>query len=66
MVGDVYSAQRACLSNNCNVITIGAQVTGIKTAEMIVKEYLSCSYVRNERSAAKVDAIVAYAQEHGR
>ena len=65
VVGDVYSAQRACLSNNCNVITIGAQVTGIKKAEMMVREYLSCTYVCNERSAAKVDAIVAYAKEHG-
>ena len=27
VVSDVYSAQRACLSNNCNIITLGAQVT---------------------------------------
>ena len=28
VIGDVYSAQRACLSNNCNIITLGSQVTG--------------------------------------
>ena len=66
VVGDVYSAQRACLSNNCNVITIGSQVTGVKEAELMVKEYLCCTYERNARSADKVDAIVAYAQAHSR
>lgn len=66
VLGDVYSAQRACLSNNCNVVTIGAQVTGEKKAEMMLKEYLACTFVRNERSAAKVDAIVVYAEEHSR
>ena len=25
---NVYSAKRACLSNNCNIITLGSQVTG--------------------------------------
>lgn len=64
VVSNVYSAQRACLSNNCNVITIGAQVTGIKIAEEMVKEYLSCTYEHNERSGAKVDAIVEYATRH--
>ena len=64
VVSDVYSAQRACLSNNCNVITIGAQVTGMKIAEAVVKEYLSCTYEYNERSGEKVDAIVRYSKQH--
>ncbi len=64
VVSDVYSAQRACLSNNCNVITIGSQVTGIKIAEIVVNEYLSCTYEYNERSGEKVDAIVNYAKQH--
>ena len=38
VVGDVYSAQRACLSNNCNIITIGSQVTGYKKAEVMIEE----------------------------
>lgn len=64
VVGDVYSAQRACLSNNCNIITLGAQVTGIKNAEMIITEYLSHEYVHNERSGKKVDRILGYEKAH--
>ena len=33
---NVYSAKRACLSNNCNVITLGSQVTGNMLAKAIV------------------------------
>lgn len=64
VVSDVYSAQRACLSNNCNVITIGSQVTGIKKAEAMVQEYLSCQYDPNTRSGEKVEAIVDYTKKH--
>ncbi|MDO5136533.1 MAG: RpiB/LacA/LacB family sugar-phosphate isomerase [Eubacteriales bacterium] len=64
VVGDVYSAQRACLSNNCNIITLGSQVTGIKLAEEIIREYLSRTYVYNERSGKKVDRILEYEKTH--
>jgi len=64
VLGDVYSAQRACLSNNCNIVTLGSQVMGTKKAEMLLKEYLSQTYVRNDRSAPKVDAIVEYENKH--
>ena len=64
VVSDVYSAQRACLSNNCNIITLGAQVTGYKLAEEVIKAYLEETYVYNERSGKKVDRIVAYEQAH--
>ncbi len=40
-IHDVYQAQRAALSNNANVITMGSQVIGLKLAECMVKEYLS-------------------------
>ena len=64
VVSDVYSAQRACLSNNCNIITLGAQVTGYKLAEEVIKAYLAETYVYNERSGKKVDRIVEYEQAH--
>lgn len=57
---NVYSAKRACLSNNCNIITLGSQVTGNMLAKELIEAYLSCEYVYNERSGKKVDAIVAY------
>ena len=66
VLGDIYSAQRVCLSKNCNIITFGSQVTGIKKAQMLAKEYLSQTYVYNERSGKKVDRIVEYENEHFR
>ena len=64
VVGDVYSAQRACQSNNCNIITIGSQVTGYKKAELMIQEYLKEHYVYNERSGKKVDRILEYERNH--
>ena len=64
VVGDAYSAQRACLSNNCNIITIGSQVTGYKKAEVMIEAYLKETYVYNERSGKKVDRIVEYERAH--
>lgn len=60
VVGNVYSAKRACLSNNCNIITLGSQVTGIKLAQEMVQAYLAENYEYNERSGKKVDRIVEY------
>ncbi|MCD8189412.1 MAG: RpiB/LacA/LacB family sugar-phosphate isomerase [Clostridiales bacterium] len=63
-VNNVYSAKRACLSNNCNIITLGSQVTGNMLAKELIAAYLACTYVYNERSGKKVDAIVEYEQTH--
>lgn len=62
-VTDAYQAQRAQLSNNANIMTIGSQVTGPETAKVLVKEYLGLSYDPKSRSAAKVDRIVDYEKE---
>lgn len=61
---NVYSAKRACLSNNCNIITLGSQVTGNMLAKELITAYLSCTYSYNERSGKKVDAIVNYEKDH--
>lgn len=60
LVNNVYQAQRAQLSNNANIITIGAQVTGIELAKCLVKEYLDVTYDSQSRSASKVDRILTY------
>ena len=62
-VTNVYSAKRACLSNNCNIITLGSQVTGNMLAKELIQAYLECTFVYNERSGKKVDAIVEYEKE---
>lgn len=63
-VTNAYSAKRACLSNNCNIITLGSQVTGNMEAKELIAAYLACEYTRNDRSGKKVDAIVEYEQSH--
>jgi len=63
LVANIYQAQRAVLSNNANIITMGAQVTGIELAKCFVKEYLTHSYDPNTRSAPKVDRITEYERE---
>lgn len=63
LVNNVYQAQRAQLSNNANIITMGAQVTGIELAKCLVKEYLSVAYDPNSRSAPKVARITEYENE---
>lgn len=60
---NVYSAKRACLSNNCNIITLGSQVTGNMLAKELIAAYLSCEFTHNERSGPKVDAITKYESE---
>ena len=63
-VWNVYSAKRACLSNNCNIITLGSQVTGNMLGKELIKAYLESTYVENERSGKKVRAYLKYEMEH--
>lgn len=62
-VSNIYQAQRAALSNNANIITIGAQVTGIELAKCYVKDFLSLTFDPNSRSAPKVARITEFEQE---
>ncbi|MFR8170406.1 MAG: RpiB/LacA/LacB family sugar-phosphate isomerase [Marvinbryantia sp.] len=60
LVNDVFQAQRAQLSNRANIITMGAQVTGIEVAKMMLKEYLGCTFDVHSRSMPKVQQICDY------
>ncbi|WP_018664312.1 RpiB/LacA/LacB family sugar-phosphate isomerase [Heyndrickxia acidiproducens] len=53
---DIYSAERAQLSNNAQIITIGQQVIGIKPALRIVEEFLSHTF-KDGRSTMKIEKI---------
>ena len=59
-VHDVYQAERAVLSNNANIITMGSQVIGIELAKLMVKAYLSNTFDPNSRSGPKVARITEY------
>ena len=66
LVTDAYQAERAALSNNANVIALGAQVTGSMSARTLVRTWMANSYVSGGRSESKVQRIVEYAREHER
>jgi ribose 5-phosphate isomerase B len=61
MAHDVYSAERAQLSNNAQIITMGAQIIGSEVAKKVVKTYLSVSWQGG--SQRKVDKIVEKEQQ---
>jgi ribose 5-phosphate isomerase B len=63
LVNNVYQAQRAQLSNCANIITMGAQVTGIEVAKMMVDEYLGCTFDTSSRSMPKVQRVYDYESE---
>lgn len=54
LLTDVYSAQRAVLSNNANIACMGAFTVGEKLAEELLKTFLSLTFDPNSSSAPKV------------
>lgn len=55
-VYDVYSAERARKSNNAQVITLGAQVTGPELAKKLIDAWLESEF-QGGRSLPKVEKI---------
>src|SRR5476651_1326920 len=56
---DTYSAQRAALSNNAQIITMGSRVIGPELAKSIADAFLAETFDPNGRSAGNVAAIDA-------
>ena len=54
---DTYSAQRAALSNNAQIITMGARVVGTELAKSIADAFLCETFDPEGRSAGNVNAI---------
>jgi D-erythrulose 4-phosphate isomerase len=54
---DTYSAERAALSNNAQIITMGARVIGPELAKSIADAFLAQVFDENGRSAGNVGAI---------
>ena len=63
-VSNIYQAQRSVLSNNANIITFGAQVTGSELAKCFVEAFLPLVFDPNSRSAPKVERIASYEKEN--
>lgn len=47
---DIYSTERSILSNNCNIMCMGALVIGKATAQTLVKKWLSLEFVPSHSS----------------
>jgi RpiB/LacA/LacB family sugar-phosphate isomerase len=56
---DTYSAERAALSNNAQIITMGARVIGAELAKAIADAFLKETFDPAGRSAGNVAAIDA-------
>ena len=58
---DTYSAERAALSNDAHIITMGARVIGAEVAKTIADAWLAQTqnFDRNGKSAGNVNAIDA-------
>lgn len=54
---DPYSAERAALSNNAQIITMGARVIGPELAKTIAEAFLANTFDPDGRSAGNVNAI---------
>ena len=59
LVHDTYSAERAALSNDAQVITMGARVIGPELAKAIVDAWLAQSFDPHGRSRGNVAAMNA-------
>jgi ribose 5-phosphate isomerase B len=57
---DAYSVERSVLSNNCQVLALGARVVGPELAKMLVRQWLSLRFDERSASAEKVDVISRY------
>lgn len=57
---DSYSVERAILSNNAQVLTMGQRVVGIELARRLVHEWLTYRFDETSASAEKVADIVNY------
>jgi ribose 5-phosphate isomerase B len=57
---DSYSVERAVLSNDAQVLTMGQRVIGLELARRLVGEWLDYRFDPPSASAAKVDAICSY------
>ena len=57
---DSYSVERSVLSNDCQILTLGARVVGPELAKRLVHEWLGYEFDPGSASAKKVAVITEY------
>ena len=63
---DSYSVERSVLSNDCQVLALGARVIGPELAKKLVEDWLDLEFDPSSASAEKVAVISAYEEQGGR
>jgi ribose 5-phosphate isomerase B len=63
---DAYSVQRSVLSNDCQVLALGARVVGPELAKLLVDEWLDLRFDPTSKSAKKVEVISDYESQRAR
>ena len=61
---DNYSVERSILSNNANILALGAQVLGIEVVKQIVLHWLELRYEHGGRSEVKIQRIYSIESEY--
>ena len=61
---DSYSVERSVLSNDCQVLTLGARVVGPELAKRLVSEWIGYEFDPGSASAEKV-AVITEFEERG-
>ena len=56
---DVYSAERACKSNNAQILAMGARILGVELAKSLVDIWLKSEF-KGGSSTEKIERISAY------
>ena len=62
---DIYSARRSILSNDCNVLCLGARVIGVELAKSILTEWVSLEFA-DGASTPKVNEMKKVEAKHFR
>jgi ribose 5-phosphate isomerase B len=62
---DSYSVERSVLSNDCQVLTLGARVIGPELAKRLVDEWLGYEFDPASASAEKIAVISDYEERGG-
>ncbi|MCY1460660.1 D-erythrulose-4-phosphate isomerase 1 [compost metagenome] len=57
---DSFSVERAVLSNNSQVLTLGQRVIGLELARRLLKEWLTYRFDEHSASAQKVQTLTDY------
>lgn len=60
---DSFSVERAVLSNNAQVLTMGERVVGLELARRLAGEWLGYVFDEGSASAEKVRVIAEYEEE---